>query len=181
MSQSASKSESEQSTGRDGYEHRFIGDISVNEMRGRMNQLLEEDPAEWSEGDEDEWEELSREVERRRDGSRVFAIGDEAVLVGVEMTETNGAVGYMDDYNQNEYDVIITGYSSEHDKWEVMITEDTLTELISESRLDEDRWRAMYITERPANGGVSGYVMTCRYRGRLGEDGTYRKEGVYKK
>lgn len=181
MSQSASKSESGQSMGRDGYEHRFIDDMSVDEMRERMDQLLEEDPAGWSESSEQEWNKLTREVERRRDGSRVFSIGDEAVLVGVEMTETNGAVGYMDDYNQNEYDVIVTGYSSEHDKWEVMITEDTLKELISESRLDEDKWRTMYISERPANGGVSGYIMTCTYQSVLGGDGSYRKKGVYKK
>lgn len=174
MSQSMSDSD-----GREGYNHRFISDMSVGEMRERMDQLLAEDPSEWSESDDSEWGELSREVRRRRDGSRVFSIGDEGTLVGFEMTKTNGAVGFMDDYNQNEYDVIITGYNSEDDKWEVMITEDTLEDLVDESCLDDERWRDHYITERPANGGVSGYVMTCTYQGRLGEEGSYRKQGVY--
>jgi hypothetical protein len=154
--------------------------MSLEEMRERMDQLLESDPAEWDNGSKGEWHELSREIERRRDESRVFSIGDEAVLIGFEMTETNGAVGYMDEYNQNEYDVVVTGYNSGEDKWEVMITEEALREFISESRFEEERWRSMYISERPANGGVSGYVITCKYRGDLSEDESYPKKGVYK-
>lgn len=179
MSQSASKSEVE-SNGREGYEHRFVSDMSLEEMRERMDQLLESDPAEWDNGSKGEWHELSREIERRRDESRVFSIGDEAVLIGFEMTETNGAVGYMDEYNQNEYDVVVTGYNSEEDRWEVMVTEETLAELVSERRLEQEKWRDMYISERPANGGISGYVLTCGYHGVLSEEGSHRKKGVYK-
>lgn len=165
------------SVGRDGFEHRFIGEVPMSEIQSRMEQLLSSEPSGWDQGDVTEWEELTREVQHRREENRVFSIGDEAVLVGYEMTGTNGAVGYMDNYNQNQYEVVVTGYSAEENKWEVMITEDTLEELIGSGKLDDDKWREMFIAERPANGGVSGYVITEKYRGVL-ESGARRK-GVY--
>jgi len=166
--------------GRDGFEHRVISGESVEDIQSKVNQLLETSPANWSDEDMKVWENVCCEVERQAESSRVFEIGDEAVLVGVEMTATNGAVSYRDEYNKNEIPVIVTGYNASEDIWEVMITEDTLSEIIMDSYLSDGDWRDMFLEERPANGGVTGYVIAQKSRGVLSESRSYRKRGVYK-
>lgn len=158
------------------FEHRHISMTPLSDLRERMNKLLQSDPENWTEEDEQEWENLQTEVRRRREEDYVFDIGDEAILVGVEMTETNGAVGYMDDYNKNRYSVIVTGYNSEANLWEVMISEDTLRDLLSDSTVDDPTWREQFLVERPVNGGTTGYVSKGRYKGSISE---VTKQGIY--
>lgn len=165
--------------GRDGFEHRFVGDMLLDELQNRMEQVLSSDPQEWDEDQISEWDELSREITRRKNGDRVFSIGDEAVLVGYKLTNTSGAVSYLDEYNKEEIDVIVTGYNPREDKWEVMITEDVMKGYINNKYMDRGKWRDVFIDNRPANGGSSGYVIVDNYRGKL-QDG-HRQRGIYKR
>lgn len=164
----------------DEWEHRFITSTSCDEIRERLNRLLQIDPAEWSQDDQQEWRALKQKIDRKIEDNRVFSIGDNATLVGYEMTDTNGLVSYRDEYNQNEYSVVVTGYNVNLNKWEVMIPEDVLENLVSDRYFSDDSWRETYITDRPANGGISGYVLTCTYQGNLPEkNNTHRREGLY--
>lgn len=159
------------------YEHRHISKTPLSDLRERMSKLLQSDPENWSEEDEKEWENLQTEIRRRREEDYVFDIGDEAILAGLEMTETNGAVGYMDDYNKNRYPVVVTGYNSKDNRWEVMITEDTLRDLLSDSTVDDPAWREQFLVERPVNGGTTGYISRGRYMGDVSE---VTKQGIYR-
>lgn len=158
-------------------ERENIEDTSLETLQREMESLLSKKPSRWSEDEKEWWDALCTEIERQKERSRVFDIGDDCVVVGYKLTHSKGACSFYDEYNKCEYDAVVTGYDSNTGEWEVIIEEDTLAEEFGRESIQEEKWRDIFISKRA---GYTGYKMNLRYRGRLSETDDYRKEGLYR-